>query len=238
MAVGGLPYSILQSNSVSVPITYTPVSNGLVAWFSALDFSSVTLAANAVSTWTNKAGGNSVSQSNASSRPVYAASSLNGRPGLSFSLLQNLSTSAFAVNAFSLFALYVPTGTQNNTYTVSNGVNTVTGFAITDRANGTAFFGMVFAGVQFAVSTIAYTTNSPILFTATRTSAGLTTIRINGSQGFSGTRGMNAITGSFAIGEPGKFAGSIHEVLLYNRDLSSAEIIDNETAIRTAYGIV
>lgn len=235
MAIGGLPFSILRSQNFNL---FTPIASGLTAWYSALDFSSIAQSGGIVSAWNNRVSANHLTQAPAF-RPSYASSALNSRPGILFSSnlsqTQSLGAAVISVSAFTLHALYVPSSGTANQPVVYNGNSGSNGFGILDRQTGNVF-GMLFGGVAFAASSIAHQLNQPALFTAVRASNGLTTIQVNSVQGFSGTRSLNTPSGALSVGSSA-FSGTVHEILLYDRALTSLEVNQNESAIRAAYGL-
>lgn len=66
--------------------SWTPLALGskLVAWWDAERSDTITRSGGLVSSWRDVVGGYNMAQSSASLKPVYSATSFNGRPGLTF----------------------------------------------------------------------------------------------------------------------------------------------------------
>jgi hypothetical protein len=120
---------------------------GCSMWLDAADSNSLTLSGTKVTTWSDKSGNTSLSQSTASFQPTYVSSGFNGRPtlqftgvqGVSYQYLQSATTSLYdSISSFTLFAVMrvvstppnfpSPISLQNKVSFYLRGLNNASGF--------------------------------------------------------------------------------------------------------------
>ena len=127
-----------------VPTTFT----GCTLWLDASELSTLTLSGSSVSSWTDKSGTTSLTQSTSSLRPTYVSNGFNGRPtvqftgvqGSSYQYLQSATTSVYnSISSFTFFAVMrvvstppvfpSPISLQNKASFYLRGLNNSSGFS-------------------------------------------------------------------------------------------------------------
>ncbi len=249
-AVAVAPY--FNNSSATATYTVEPNTvgisrNGLLMWLMAND--GVTLSSGNVSHWSDRSGnGNSPSQSNSSNRPGYSTSAINELPAVSFNgSSQFLSIpsgfSSFASGA-SIFVVVRPASVSAGARIIDLGNGATSNNINIQEPTNTGASLYVYSGStpSSVTSSSAITLGQFQLLEAIHDGATTATISTNALQGAQSTS-MNSITNivrsSNYLGQGSSggnyFNGSIAELLLYNRAVSSLEKSAIEAALINKY---
>ncbi len=231
----------IDPNTVGIP------RSGLLLWLMAND--GVVLASGNVSQWTDKSGnGNNLVQSNASNRPGYSTSAINELPAVSFNgSSQYLSIpsgfSNFASGA-SIFLVVKPSAVSAGARIIDLGNGATSDNINIQEPTNTGASLYVYSGStpSSVTSSSAITLGQFQLLEAVHDGSTTATIFTNALQGAQSTS-MNSITSilraSNYLGQGSAggnyFNGSIAEVLVYNRAISSLEKSAIEAALINKY---
>jgi hypothetical protein len=239
---------------VLVTTTFTPASlSSLNAWYDAQNSGSITQVASVVSQWNDlSSGGVNVSQATAGNRPTYSATSLNSRPGITFtkSLSQNLAASALPFATFADFTVFI----VFNAATIV-GYNTLYAlgaagdeFDVALRPAGPPNSAIIYmsSGPSTEGDTNGnITTSAPHYVAWKRDASNVVTFRIDGVDD---TKTVTVGTAPVTIGTALTFVGgdggggensdsTIGEIIVYGRLLNSTEIGQVESYLKTRWGL-
>jgi lysophospholipase L1-like esterase len=203
-----------------------------------------TLAANnqTVQQWNDLSGNTRhASQATAGSRPTYIASAINGKPALRFAS-KNLQTTSFLGVGWNTACTFfiVCNRTSGNSVVVAASSNGVSGIYVGSDVTPTAYTGSLSNIRWRSVNGL----NTPLAthvqtFRHNGTSA---RYAVNGRGRTAATTGSLGLTGTLSIGalsSAGSFAwpGDIAEIILYQRALTDAEVLDVENFLYARYGL-
>lgn len=219
--------------------------SGLVAWF---DASALTGLAedDSVGTWPDRsANGNDATQATAANQPLYKASLIGGRPGLSFDGTDFLATGDVSLGTFSMFIVFSATAngmpiTHGDATGTGNGhwIYTDEGCAI-DLRRGGAFSGKNVSpdwGIDGASRVVTHTfdgTHAGNLLYIDGTAQTLVDCLSSVDPGTTPTAQALGIGARPTGANP--VTGSIAEVIVYDRVLTAAERQTVETYLGTKY---
>jgi hypothetical protein len=218
--------------------------SGLNAWYDATRLSSITKdGSNFVSQFSDLSGnGNHLAQSYTGLRPLYSATGLNNKPSIKFDgvddILKSISNSTITTPPYSLFVVFSPatSGTAEQII-VSWGGNQYTALDIAVTQNirfGNFAVGFVGAGNNSLV------TNSVYYTSATKSSSSLISLWVNGILKGTGTKVATVTADKLTMGNSDSsfpFNGYISEIILYNRELSTAERQKVELYLKKKYSL-
>ena len=199
-------------------------------WLDAADTSTLTRSGSNVSVWADKSGiGNHYVQATTSKQPIYTTDSVYGRSGLAFNgtstFLSPSNTGLAPISNSSTFSIFTVHRVNSNTF-----VNTVyRGSTGRHWLRWQGTFANFLADrdpegyINFASNAVNAMNGVSSFVNDATTSYGY----INGTIVGSGSKTSSAVTVSFTLGAAGDGAevlnGSIFEVLIYNRAVTSTE---------------
>ena len=220
--------------------------SGLVAWFDASSLSGFA-EDDPVGTWPDRSGnGNDATQATAANQPLYKASLIGGKPGLSFDGADRLATGNVSLGPFSVFLVFSSTNqgmplTHANVFS-GNGhwLYTDEGCALDVRRGGLFSGKDVGAGwatdgvVRIATQTFDGTHAGSLLYIngAARALLECLSDQDPGTTPVSGPLGIGDIA---AVGFP--IIGSIAEIIVYDRVLDDGERQAIEAYLNAKYSV-
>jgi hypothetical protein len=222
---------------------------GLKVWLDATDSSTLTLNGSAVSEWRDKSGnGFHFSQAVANNQPAYTGT-INGKAAVAFDgindgLDRNTVTNANVADATGAcaFVVYEINGTDLQ-YAA---LRTSTNASGHDRFNSTTFHAY-FRNTRFNSLTPAPPSSGQVLLTSSsNATADLQSLRVNGSiyvtqpcaTTFATWRTLVGGQANWAVGYDASYlTGSIGEVIVFGRAVTSSEIATVERALARKWGI-
>jgi hypothetical protein len=213
---------------------FTPLQiSNCVTWLDAADISGLTLSGSNVTSWIDKSGnGNSCSQATASNQPTYLSTDRSVNFNIS-NFLVSTYTPLVSNGSISIFAAFTPTavGTRENTMFGTSGTAQGNLAIVTNQQSTHGNFGINSASRGFGSFTVRTTFSN-------LTSVGLITIS-NGTNIAYANGGSAAASvtltfsnAPFVIGgyfgastlfTGDSYIGKVHEVLLYNRIVTTSE---------------
>lgn len=228
------------------------ISN-LAVWFDANDASTITTVSGAVSQWNSKVGGYTATQTTANNRPAYSATSLSGKPGLTFDGSNDQLTSTYNANLLAGYVTYAtvvqPTSLM---VTAPTGAYPPVWMARGSSASGLHINGVGTGGPRWTQTwrNVLYNNSAGGLVAAanqvvlTTIDATTHTVRVNGVQGTqAGTfaAGSNETSAVFQFCQDGGtgryFAGVVSELLMWSRTLTAAELRSVELYLSRKWGV-
>lgn len=230
-ATNGSGSANLDSNNLSA---FAPTAVGAVAaWYDANDAASITSSGGLVSQWSDKSGNaRHATQGNGAAQPTTGSVTINSRNTLDFNTAinsLNIPVSVLGANqpALTIFGVYLPDST-NTTHIIiaSDGYN--------ENFNSTKLFNQAQNFGDLTLVKTSLTSGSPLLHVARTPGNGLgqtSRLKINAdAQQTSGTyiRASSDCTtgaiGSAAYGGSGNFDGKIAEIIVFQTELSDADV--------------
>lgn len=217
-------------------VAFRPVASGLTLWLDASDTSTITSSGGAVSQWNDKSGnGNNATQGTGSAQPGTGAVTKNGKNVLTFDGgdFLSLPSGLYSIPNGDNTIFYVSTCTDES---ADRFILTMIGAANAERL---LCYSTSIAGVQGYRNV---STNNPVTRTGitkanynifTQFLSGTTqSISVNNGTAGTNTSGVNAVATIATIGAyknsgfTGNYQlGNIAEIIIYNRALTAAEII-------------
>ncbi len=243
--------SVLTQSADSAPVSVTPSSDMLSAWFRADAIIGVA-SGSALAQWADLSGyGNNATQSNSARQPVYLTNAMNGLPVVRFSNAANTSL-GFArpvQNDFTIICVFQSAQGLNTGTEFYQGAGLVSGYVAAganDFGASLAANGRVLAGAGNPDITLesvpVFNDGKPHVMTFTRTQTnGLMTLYVDGTEASSALAGTQALTApaSLVLGAQQTLAnylsGDISEVQVYGSALSNSARQSIETALRIKY---
>lgn len=235
---------VVNPNTIGIP------RNGLQLWLLAND--GVTLSSGSVSLWSDRSGaGNDAVQSNSSNRPGYSTSAINELPAVSFNgssqyLSIHSGFSSFSSGA-SIFMVVKPSAVSAGARMIDLGNGATSDNINIQEPTNTGASLYVYNGStpSSLTSSSAITLGQFQLLEAVHDGSTTATISTNSVQGAQSTS-MNSITNilrsSNYLGQGSAggnyFNGSLAEVLVYNRAISSLEKSAIEAALINKYQVL
>ena len=220
----------------------TVLTNGLTAWFKA-DLG-VTQSGGVVTGWTDQTGNNSTTQTTQANQPTYIANDINGKPAVHFNgsqwlySPQNVGPGMNAdMTMIVVGSTYNPSAFQYNLFMgngaahVNRGMGYESGQQFLDMSNGGWLAGSTPSANSFVVD--ADSLNSSL--------SNVTFYRNGIQTGSAGTGGIGALSNGLTIGETtdqyDPWQGDIAEVLVYDHQLSTAELQQVSTYLAGKYNL-
>lgn len=224
-----------------------PSIQGNVLWLDAADTSTITDTAGLVSQWDDKSGqGNNVTQGVGANQPTTNASTQNGLNIIDFDGSDTLSVAVQFDPPHTIFIAAEPTNNNRSLITQgeSRAANNMRDWDLFGNGTDLLWVGTQGGGANFQAQN-TYPTLAPHVFTAAwnaTTDANAAFIRVDGAAFASATASSASFNSSFSLnvgGEGGSFnlIGSIYEVIIYDRYLSSTEIAEVESYLANKWGI-
>lgn len=223
--------------------------SGLKLWLDATDATTITLNGSSVSEWRDKSGNAfHFSQATANNQPSYTGT-INGKAAIAFDGTNDgldranvtNSTVADATGACA-FVVYEISGTDTQ-YAVFRNLTNGSGH---DRFNSTTFHSY-FRTTRFASLSPAPPSSGKVMLTSSSNVAADTqTLRINGSASitqpcattFAAWRTQQGAAGTWSVGYDASYLlGSVGEVIVVGRAMTSTEISAVEKYLASKYGI-
>jgi hypothetical protein len=223
--------------------------SGLKLWLDATDSSTLTLNGSAVSEWRDKSGNDfHFSQGTSNNQPAYNAT-INGKAAISFDGTNdgldrvNVTNSSVADSTGACaFVVYELNGTDSQ-YAAFRTSTNASGH---DRFNTTTFH-TYFRSSRFTSLSPAPPSSGRVLLTSSSdVAADIQALRVNGSSlqtqscasTFATWRALFGGNANWAVGYDGSYLlGSVGEIIVIGRSVTSAEIATVEKALAKKWGI-
>lgn len=219
---------------------WTPARLKPVLWLS--PGRSVTTSGTAVTSWAPRYGAGTVTQGTGSKQPTYVASSLNGRPGLTFDGGDVLTNATIATLNGAEYTLALVTTTTVAAAQLPIRVGVAAGTSLGSDTDRKRLISL--GGIGLQKSTTAMTLSTPELGILTKVSGANLALRVNGaalSLASSVTTYNAADAGLFLGGSTATpaapFTGTMYDVLWWGDNLSTAQTTLVEDYFRRRYGL-
>jgi alpha-tubulin suppressor-like RCC1 family protein len=228
-------YVAMQNNNRTVP------TNGLTAWYRA-DTGVTYDSSNNVTGWADQSGNYPATQTTSGAEPLYVSNDLGGKPALRFNGSQWLSNSAnLNLNAdMTIIAVGESANPSNKQFSACLGTPSATG-----ACRGMGYNGSVQAGDFYYVGTGGASVPAANTFVEEALSLDPTRSNVtfyrNGSEtGTATVSGLANLTPGISVGSYGggndPWQGDIAEVMVYDHQLTSAEIAQVDGYLADKYG--
>ncbi|MEE9510293.1 MAG: LamG-like jellyroll fold domain-containing protein [Candidatus Bathyarchaeia archaeon] len=223
------------------------ILEGCQLWLDASDRPTVIESSDLVSQWTDKSGKDNDTdvQSTGTKQPTTNATTQNGKNILDFDggdfFAQALAIRTIPSGNNTLFTIASTTNDTSNERVLFMGVGGGTRYGLTMSSNS----GQVdyLSGTSGAAVSLSGVTKSDLnIYSCFRDGTTLS-ISLNGATAVTGTGGADnssideASIGSYRLGVSSFLNGSIAEIIMYDRVLSSAEIASVETYLSNKWGV-
>lgn len=229
-----------------LPLTVpaTPLAAAADLWLDASDGNTVTLSGSAVTAWADKVAGYSFTQATGAAQPAYAATALNGLPGVQFSGAQYLQglgvtpsfaepfTVFFVISSYTGGLLLFKTDSGALTWSTTGQKKLWMGNGtITETSTGARLSMVQNGGGYSRAATSAATAVSVVALRLD--SATTTTHFVNGAYVASSNNSFNINVAdigdnTLCIGGPAaqatQFSGTVHEIIRYNTALPNVDV--------------
>jgi len=217
-----------------------PLPSGMVAWFDASN-SANTVDGSSVASWPDRSGsGNNATQATESKQPTFRTGVVNGRPVIRFDGGDRLQTAAFSsalAQPNTVFFVAMDTGEQISEY-ITDGLTTDARHAILLGGTGTrtiyAYAGSLPSPGEWG--SIASFHILSVVFATTSSDIRRDGNYIAEAQSV-GTNALDGLTVGARFSDEEWFSGDIAEIIVFDSELSLANIMVVEEYLSSKYGI-